>query len=70
VRSLRVHEVDAQLQDRLHALSERLGISKKIRLLQSGLVKVPVTIGHFKPVILKINVLAPWKKSYCSRECY
>jgi bla regulator protein BlaR1 len=52
VRSLRILDVDAQLQARLHALSERLGISKNVRLLQSGLVKVPVTIGHFKPVIL------------------
>lgn len=52
VRSRRIHEVDAQWQTRLHTLSERMGITQKVRLLQSGLVKVPVTIGHLKPVIL------------------
>ena len=38
--------------DRLVRLSEQLRVSAPVRLLQSGIVKVPVTLGHLKPIIL------------------
>ncbi len=38
--------------DRLGILVARMGITRPVKLLESRLVKVPVTIGHFKPVIL------------------
>ena len=33
-------------------LSDRLGIQKTVSLLQSGIAKLPMMLGHFKPVIL------------------
>ncbi|PYF72844.1 M56 family metallopeptidase [Pedobacter nutrimenti] len=39
-------------EDKITELSEKLGLQKSIRLLQSGLAKVPMTAGHLKPVIL------------------
>jgi beta-lactamase regulating signal transducer with metallopeptidase domain len=38
--------------DRIVKLSEQLRVSVPVRLLQSGIVKVPVTLGHLKPIIL------------------
>src|SRR5687768_15725532 len=37
---------------KLNELGNRLGIRQSVKLLQSGLVKVPVTVGFLKPVIL------------------
>jgi bla regulator protein blaR1 len=39
-------------QTKLDHLSRAIGLRQPIRLLQSGLVRVPVAIGLFKPVIL------------------
>lgn len=36
----------------LAELSERLGITATVKILQSGIAKVPMVAGHFKPVIL------------------
>lgn len=36
---------------RVQQLSARLGIKGTVQFLESGLVKVPMVIGHFKPVI-------------------
>ncbi|MBC5993945.1 M56 family metallopeptidase [Pontibacter cellulosilyticus] len=38
--------------ERLAALQQELGMSKVVRLAESGLVKVPMAIGYAKPVIL------------------
>jgi beta-lactamase regulating signal transducer with metallopeptidase domain len=40
------------LQHRLETFCRRTGLQTPIRLVESALVKVPMTIGHFKPVIL------------------
>lgn len=42
----------AEWQEKLNHLGSLLGIRQAVRLLQSQLVKVPVAIGVFKPVIL------------------
>jgi beta-lactamase regulating signal transducer with metallopeptidase domain len=39
-------------QNRVQVLCEKLQINKAVRLLESGYVKVPMVIGHLKPVIL------------------
>lgn len=39
-------------QDKLEALKERLVISKPIKVCQSYVAKVPMIVGHLKPVIL------------------
>jgi bla regulator protein blaR1 len=52
IRTRRVHTVGKDWNDKVKEFSEKLGIGQSIRLLQSELVKIPVTVGHFKPVIL------------------
>ncbi|MCF0074973.1 M56 family metallopeptidase [Dyadobacter sp. CY261] len=52
IRSYKVHQVSGEWQERIKNYAEHLGIRQSISLLQSELVKVPVTVGHFKPVIL------------------
>lgn len=39
-------------QKSVTSIAERLGIKRNIELLESRLVNIPVTIGHFKPMIL------------------
>lgn len=47
-----VSQVTAAWYNRLQELANNLEIEKKIALLESGLAKVPMAIGAFKPVIL------------------
>jgi bla regulator protein blaR1 len=51
LRTRKTHTTD-EWQTKLDQLSQAIGIYQSIRLLQSELVKVPVAIGFFKPVIL------------------
>ena len=37
---------------KLDELSAALGIKDKVAILQSGLTKIPITLGHFKPLVL------------------
>jgi len=39
-------------QQRLHQLSQQIRVSRPVRLAESSLVKVPLVIGYFKPLIL------------------
>ncbi len=34
------------------SLAEKIGVSRPVQIMQSGLVKVPMVMGHFKPLIL------------------
>jgi beta-lactamase regulating signal transducer with metallopeptidase domain len=52
IRKHKTHQISDEWKDKVAAFSQSLGIRKKITLLQSELVKVPVTVGLFKPVIL------------------
>jgi len=52
IRTQKVHLIDEEWKDKVLAFSKKLGISQKVTLLQSERVKVPVTIGVLKPVIL------------------
>lgn len=52
IRSYKVHQVSEDWKERMKNYAQKLGIGRSISLLQSELVKVPVTVGHFKPVIL------------------
>jgi len=55
VRDLKNNEVYAAGQkwdEKMLQLSERLGITQKVSILQSGIAKVPMVVGHFKPLIL------------------
>ena len=48
----RVHIIDQKWHEKLRELAARIGVNRHVQLLQSELVKVPVVVGYFKPVIL------------------
>lgn len=39
-------------EDKVEEISQKLRINRSVLILQSGLAKVPMIIGHFKPIIL------------------
>lgn len=43
---------DPRWQIRFEALKKRMGINRAVQLLESAVVKGPVTFGYFKPVVL------------------
>lgn len=45
-------EPSSEWRNRLQSLGAQLNIRKMVQVLESSLVKVPCTIGYFKPVIL------------------
>lgn len=52
MRRRQVFAANADWQRRLACMSHESGIRRLVRLAESGLVKVPMVIGHFKPLIL------------------
>jgi bla regulator protein BlaR1 len=52
LRRVRVSKVNEHWQQRLRLLADELRLRKAVTLLESGLAKVPMVIGHLKPVIL------------------
>ncbi|MBX2840380.1 MAG: M48 family metalloprotease [Flammeovirgaceae bacterium] len=44
--------ISADWEEKLNSIASKLGIKRSIDLLESQLVKVPMVIGHLKPVIL------------------
>ncbi|MGB0522449.1 MAG: M56 family metallopeptidase [Flammeovirgaceae bacterium] len=52
LKSYKTREVEAYWTKKLDTLMEKVGIQKSVRLLESGIAKVPMVIGHLKPVIL------------------
>lgn len=47
-----VMEAGDHWNQKLHELAEKLGIKRPVVFLQSSLAKVPMVIGHLKPVLL------------------
>ena len=52
LRHYRVRPLGAEWQARLRALSERAGVRRSVALLESAKVRVPLVVGHLRPVIL------------------
>ena len=52
LRRYRVRPLSADWQARLAALAERAGLHRSVALLESALVRVPLVMGHVRPVIL------------------
>ncbi|SDX91592.1 M56 family metallopeptidase [Hymenobacter psychrophilus] len=52
LRRYRVQPLAAEWQQRLAALADRAGLKQRVELLESALVKVPVVVGHLRPVVL------------------
>jgi bla regulator protein BlaR1 len=52
IRNYQVYQPSAYWVNKVNQFSEKLKINKAVKLLQSGYIKVPVVVGHLKPVIL------------------
>lgn len=53
------HPVETTFQERLQVLSNRMHIKQSVKLVESSLVKVPMMLGYFKPIILlPINLIS------------
>ncbi|TGE10316.1 M56 family metallopeptidase [Hymenobacter fodinae] len=52
LRRYRVQPLGQEWQERLSALASRAGLHQPIELLESALVRVPVVVGHLRPVVL------------------
>jgi bla regulator protein blaR1 len=52
MRNYKTHPVTEEWKIKFEKLQNSLGIRQSVQLLQSELVKVPVALGYFKPVIL------------------
>ena len=52
IRHYKTSAVTEELKQRIEYLSSQIGIGRSVRLVQSGLVKVPVAVGWLKPMIL------------------
>ena len=52
LRRYRVRPLSADWQARLAALAARAGLRRPVALLESALVRVPLVVGHLRPVIL------------------
>jgi bla regulator protein blaR1 len=46
------NDMPAEWHEKVLAYSKKLGITRNVRLLQSGRINVPATVGYLKPVIL------------------
>lgn len=52
IRNYKIKEAPGHWKERMEELGEKLGIKKRIELLESAIVKVPVVVGWLKPAIL------------------
>ena len=52
LRKTAVFEVDDEWKDKIAVLAKKLGIKQIIGIAESNLTKVPLVIGHLKPLIL------------------
>lgn len=52
LRHYRTFEVSEYWKRKVSILSHKIGLYKSIRMVESALVKVPMVVGHLKPVIL------------------
>ena len=52
LRRYRVQPLPAAWQERLAVLAARSGLRRPVALLESALVRVPLVVGHVRPVIL------------------
>ncbi|OOQ61591.1 M56 family metallopeptidase [Mucilaginibacter pedocola] len=52
LRRRHVVSVGEQLETRVAELAKQLGIKRLVRIAESGIAKVPMVVGHLKPLIL------------------
>lgn len=52
IRNTQVSPAGVYWEDRVKALALQFGITQMVLIVQSGIVKVPMVVGHLKPLIL------------------
>jgi len=55
VHHLRNHKTYAagkKWDEKLNELAQKLGLTQQVKVMQSGIARVPMVVGHFKPLIL------------------
>ena len=52
LKTRQVYSIGKYWEQRVSAFAQTMGVAQPVSILQSGLVKVPTVLGHFKPVIL------------------
>ena len=52
MRRVGVERVGERLEGMVRGLGERMGVRRVVRVVKSGMVGVPVVVGHFRPMIL------------------
>lgn len=52
LKTQQIYSIGSYWEQRVGEFARTLGIAQHVKIFQSGLVKVPTVLGHFKPVIL------------------
>ncbi|MBC6113119.1 M56 family metallopeptidase [Pedobacter fastidiosus] len=52
LRNNKTYSAGAKWEAKIEILAQRLGIDQKIQIVQSGIAKMPMVVGHFKPLVL------------------
>lgn len=52
IRNTQISPAGVYWEDRVKALALQFGIAQVVQIVQSGIVKVPMVVGHLKPLIL------------------
>jgi len=52
IRTTQVYHSGTVLARKVQHLATQYGIKQRVQILQSGIIKVPMVLGHFKPLIL------------------
>jgi beta-lactamase regulating signal transducer with metallopeptidase domain len=52
VRSVGVLDIGTEWKEKVAILSQKLGMARAVRIKESKLINVPVTVGYLKPIIL------------------
>jgi len=52
LRRKNIFKVDAEWETRVQELAQNLGIRRIVNIVESGVAKVPMVVGHLKPLIL------------------
>jgi len=52
IKNYQVYQPSKHWVDKVNSYAKKMNINKAVKILQSGYIKVPVVVGHLKPIIL------------------
>lgn len=52
LKTQQIYSIGSYWEQRVGEFARNMGVMRSVKIFQSGLVKVPTVLGHFKPVIL------------------